>query len=198
MTRVRHLIWITAVLLLVIPQASFGQARVTDDAFVSSATPTSNNETPASLVGQEAPKPTFERSIPQYRLANAYATELDRPLMDSPHQSRSAKSSTTQFNGNDFPLGRRFWVLTGIAVGLTFADVELTQACLREKTCTEANPLMPESRAKAYAIQVPFTFASTYFSYRLRRSGSERWWLPQLGILMGHSVGTAANLKIRF
>src|SRR5437870_501152 len=52
MTRVRHLIWITALLLLVIPQASFGQAPVTDDAFVSSATPTSNNGTSPSLVVQ--------------------------------------------------------------------------------------------------------------------------------------------------
>src|SRR5437899_7959934 len=52
MTRVRHLIWITALLLLVIPQASFGQAPVTDDAFVSAATPTSNNGTSPSLVVQ--------------------------------------------------------------------------------------------------------------------------------------------------
>src|SRR5438445_11075378 len=52
MTRVRHLIWITAVLLLVIPQASFGQAPVKDDAYVTSASSSTNNGANASLVVQ--------------------------------------------------------------------------------------------------------------------------------------------------
>jgi hypothetical protein len=109
------------------------------------------------------------------------------------HASRNQGKSPRNSWGS-----RSFWTLTGIATGSMIADVELSQACLQRHTCSEANPLMPESRAKAYAIQVPLTFATSYLSYRMRKKGSARAWLPEVGLLVGHSVGIASGLRFAF
>jgi hypothetical protein len=93
---------------------------------------------------------------------------------------------------------RGFWALTTAATALTIADVELSQACLQQAACTEANPLLPRSRAAAYAVQLPLAAAATLFSYHLKKHRAKRWWVPQFGLLLGHSIGAGSGARMAF
>ncbi len=91
---------------------------------------------------------------------------------------------------------RNYWLLTGVAVGLTVADIELTQHCLHQGTCHEGNPLVPTTnRAKLYPLQLGLTAAQSYLAYRLKRKGSKAWWLPQLSLSASHAVGVGFGLR---
>jgi hypothetical protein len=46
----------------------------------------------------------------------------------------------------------KFLSVGAIYAGVTVADIELTQRCIHAGTCYEANPMMPSSRAGAYAV----------------------------------------------
>lgn len=93
---------------------------------------------------------------------------------------------------------RAFWAATVAATALTVADIELSQACLRQTACTEVNPLLPRSHAAAYAIQLPLTAAGTWFGYHMKKHHQERWWLPQLGIITGHAIGVGSGVRATF
>ena len=45
-------------------------------------------------------------------------------------------------------LDRKFWLMTAATVGMTIADVEMTQRCIRNGTCHEGNPLLPIHHAR--------------------------------------------------
>src|ERR1051326_1076193 len=77
-------------------------------------------------------------------------------------------------------LDKKFLALTGIATALTGADFEMTQHCLGNHSCVEADPLMPSSRAGMYASSVPVNAALYYWSYRLKAKGSRVWWRSEL------------------
>ena len=93
-------------------------------------------------------------------------------------------------------LDSKFWLMTAATVGMTIADVEMTQRCIRNGTCHEGNPLLPEtSRAKIYPIQFALIGVQSYFSYRLKKRGSQAWWLPQFSLAASHGVGLAFGLR---
>ena len=87
-------------------------------------------------------------------------------------------------------------MMTAAAVGMTIADVEMTQRCIRNETCHEGNPLLPRtSRTKMYPIQFALVGVESYFSYRLKKRGSWAWWLPQFSLAASHGVGFAFGLR---
>ena len=89
-----------------------------------------------------------------------------------------------------------YWLLTGVAVGLTVADIELTQHCLHQGTCHEGNPLVPTTnRAMLYPLQLGLTAAQSYLAYRLKRKGSKAWWVPQFSLSASHAVGVGFGLR---
>lgn len=91
---------------------------------------------------------------------------------------------------------RNFWLLTGVSVGLTVADIELTQHCIHKGMCHEGNPLVPTtSRAKLYPLQFGLTAAQSYLAYRLKKKGAKGWWLPQFSLSASHGVGVAFGLR---
>ena len=114
------------------------------------------------------------------------------PLQVSPEQLAGVKATEPH---NSW---RGFWAMTATATALTFADVELSHACLQQGTCTEANPLLPRSRRAAYGIEIPVTAAATLLSYRMKKHHQKRWWLPQFGLILGHAVGTGAGARAAF
>ena len=89
-----------------------------------------------------------------------------------------------------------YWLLTGVAVGLTVADIELTQHCLHQGTCHEGNPLVPTTnQAKLYPLQFGLTVVQSYLAYRLKKKGSKAWWLPQFSLSASHAVGVGFGLR---
>jgi hypothetical protein len=92
---------------------------------------------------------------------------------------------------------RGFWAMTAAATALTFADVELSQTCLQQGTCAEVNPLLPRSRGAAYAIQLPLTATGVWFSYRMKKH-RRKYWSPQLGLVVGHAIGSASGVRAAY
>src|SRR5438132_1877137 len=124
MTRGRHLLWITALLLFVIPATSLGQAPITDDAFVSSATPTSNNGTSPSLVVQAPGGKSFIRF---------YLSRIPTGAVTSPVTSSMVAKATVKL------------YVTAVTATGSF-DVYRVAATWSEKTITynTAPPLGPQ------------------------------------------------------
>jgi hypothetical protein len=92
-------------------------------------------------------------------------------------------------------IDKKFLALTGIATALTVADFEMTQHCLGNRSCVEADPLMPTSRAGMYASSAPVNAALYYWSYRLKAKGSRVWWLPTVAAIASHAVGVGTNIR---
>jgi hypothetical protein len=105
-------------------------------------------------------------------------------VIDSPNEPRHRKV-----------MDRNFLLLAGLTFGLTAADVELTQHCLKEKTCVELNPTLPHSRWGMYAANTPVNLAVMYFSYRRKASGKGGWWIAPLVDAGIHGVGIGTNIR---
>ncbi len=89
---------------------------------------------------------------------------------------------------------KKFGVLSALAAGLTVADFELTQRCLQRRTCVEADPLMPSSRAGMYATNIPLNAALFWWSYRRKQEGKRLWWVAPLVVIGSHAAGVATNV----
>lgn len=92
-------------------------------------------------------------------------------------------------------IDRNFLLLGALTFGLTAADIELTQHCLKEKTCVELNPTLPHSRWGMYAVNTPVNLAVMYFSYRRKASGKGGWWIAPLVDAGIHGVGIGTNIR---
>lgn len=89
---------------------------------------------------------------------------------------------------------KKFVIVNAVHLGLTVADIEVTQHCLANHTCRESNPLMPSCRAGAYAVGMGMVAGEAVSSYYLKRHGS-RWW--SVGPLIGigsHTLGVSLTL----
>ena len=85
----------------------------------------------------------------------------------------------------------RFVSLNALALGLTVADIEVTQHCLARRTCHELNSLLPHSRVGMYAVNLPVNVGAMYLGYRLKKSGRRTWWIAPAIVSGSHGVGAA-------
>lgn len=136
--------------------------------------------------------------LASYALGNAAVSATATQPPPAPDPIRRNHGSLHSNAGRARGSWRAFWVVTATATALMFADIELSQACLQQSTCTEANPLLPRSRAAAYAIELPVTAGVTLLSYRMKKRHEKRWWLPQLGLVLGHGIGAGAGARAAF
>ncbi len=96
--------------------------------------------------------------------------------------------------GTDSPrLGAGFFLLNGLNIGMTALDMSLSQRCVAEHHCREANPLMPPSLAGRISVVAVFAGLGTYVSHRLKKQGSRLWWLAPAFGTAAHSVGAASG-----
>ena len=93
---------------------------------------------------------------------------------------------------------KTFWILTAASYASAVADVELTQACLRNGACQEGNPLLPSDRKKLYAIQMGLSTLTSIISYRWMKDDSKYWYVPQVAIIGAHGVGITFGLRFQF
>jgi hypothetical protein len=90
--------------------------------------------------------------------------------------------------------------------GLMVADIEVTHhlACFQARTCSEANPLLGQTRAQGYAVAAGLTAVSWLGTAYLRKGdrahhvgGLRSWWIVPLIGDAASAVGIAANLARR-
>lgn len=91
-------------------------------------------------------------------------------------------------------LDRKFMLLSSVHLGMALADVGLTQHCLAEHQCSEANPLMPSSRAGQLSIGLGGFAYATAASYWLKKHRSRLWWTPPAAGVATHIVGVASGI----
>ncbi len=99
-------------------------------------------------------------------------------------------------------LDKKFWLALGTAYALTVVDIELTQRCIRAGNCREANPLLGQSRGRAYAVNAAILVPVTIWSYHRkkdqdrngRQKGKMPWWLPSVVSSGSHTVGMSMGL----
>ncbi|MFB3917785.1 MAG: hypothetical protein ACE14M_13720 [Terriglobales bacterium] len=92
-------------------------------------------------------------------------------------------------------IDKKFIALAALVVGLTAADVELTQHCLEARTCYEMNPSLPRSRWGQYAVNTVTNAAVMYLAYHRRARGKWGWWLSPVIDIGAHGAGIGSNLR---
>jgi hypothetical protein len=92
----------------------------------------------------------------------------------------------------------KYLLLGALVLGLTTADVEMTQHCLHAGTCYEMNPTLPHSRLGMYAVNTATNAAVMYFAYRRRKAGKWGWWVAPVVDIGAHGVGVGSNLRFAF
>jgi hypothetical protein len=74
-------------------------------------------------------------------------------------------------------------------------DVEMTQHCIAERKCREANPFMPSSQAGALSVDFALTAYEGLWSYFLKKHHSKIWWIsPAAGIAV-HAAGVGTGFE---
>jgi len=90
---------------------------------------------------------------------------------------------------------RRYFLLNGLAAGMAVFDVEMTQRCIADHRCLEANPVMPSSHLGQLSVNFALAAYGAWWSYRLKKQHSKVWWIfPTTGIAV-HSAGVATGFE---
>ena len=90
-----------------------------------------------------------------------------------------------------------FFVLNGLHLGMAIFDVEMTQHCLADHHCVEANPLMPSSMGGQLGVDFATVGFGALTSYRMKKDDSKLWVLsPAVGIV-AHTLGVATGFAHR-
>ncbi len=133
--------------------------------------------------------------------ANASASSF--PVLSSGTVSEAStaespvRSLGTNLTASSPRLGARFFLFNSLNIGMTALDESLSQQCIAEHRCREANPLMPSSLAGRIGVVAAFAGLGTYVSYRLKRQKSRLWWVPPVFGAAAHSVGAASGFANR-
>jgi len=91
-------------------------------------------------------------------------------------------------------LDSRFCLLNGLHLGMAVFDVAMTQRCIADHSCREGNPIMPSSLAGQLGVNFALVSYSSFVSYKLKKRGSNLWWIsPAIGAA-AHGVGAATGL----
>ncbi|HZU09364.1 MAG TPA: hypothetical protein VFA02_05625 [Pseudacidobacterium sp.] len=90
---------------------------------------------------------------------------------------------------------KKYFLLNGFQLGMAVFDVEMTQLCIRNHRCREANPLMPSSHVGQLSVNFALVAYSSGVSYWLKKRRSKVWWLPPCAGIVVHSIGVATGFE---
>jgi hypothetical protein len=108
-------------------------------------------------------------------------------------------SSVSRFVSSSSPVSlrtfdKRYFFVNGLHLGTAMLDVALTQRCIANHTCSEANPLMPSSAAGQVGVDCALVGYTSWVSYRLKKHHSSLWWIsPTMGTA-AHAVGAGTGI----
>jgi hypothetical protein len=92
---------------------------------------------------------------------------------------------------------RNFLLLNGLHLSLSFADFAMTQHCIAEHKCVEANPMMPSSRGGQIGVGIGVFSYTLAGSYWIKKHNSRLWWIaPGVGIA-AHTAGLMTGIAHR-
>ncbi|MGC8550089.1 MAG: hypothetical protein ACP5M4_10355 [Acidobacteriaceae bacterium] len=156
----------------------------------------------STCMAQDAPvpsKPLPRQSETLLQSAGLESAELSALSAMPPTNSISAPIPIVRrfpaTRAQDMPrLGAGFYLLTGLNIGMTALDIGLSQHCIAQHRCSEANMLLPSSLAARISFVAAFTALGTYVSHRMKVRGSRFWWIPPFSGTVAHSVGVASGL----
>jgi hypothetical protein len=90
---------------------------------------------------------------------------------------------------------RKYFWLNGMQLGMAVFDVEMTQRCIADRRCREANPVMPSSHIGQLSVNFALVAYTSGVSYWLKKRRSKIWWLPSSASIAVHSVGVATGFE---
>ncbi len=156
----------------------------------------------STCMAQDAPvpsKPLLRQSETLVQSAGLESAELSAlSAMPSANSNSAPISIVRRFpasRAQDKPkLGAGFYLLNGLNIGMTALDIGLSQHCIAQHRCTEANTLLPSSLAARISLIAAFTALGTYVSHRMKVRRNQLWWVPPFSGTVAHSVGVASGL----
>jgi hypothetical protein len=92
-------------------------------------------------------------------------------------------------------MDKRYYFLNGMYAGMAVFDVELTQHCISEQKCREANPVMPSSQAGQLSVNFALVAYDAWYSYWLKKHHHKVWWIPPLSGSVVHAAGVATGFE---
>jgi hypothetical protein len=91
-------------------------------------------------------------------------------------------------------LNKTYFFVNGLHLGAAMLDVALTQHCLANHNCSEANPLMPSSVKGQVGVDCALVGYVSWISYRMRKHQSSLWWIaPTMGTA-AHAAGAGTGI----
>jgi len=133
-------------------------------------------------------------TVPDNEIASSNSSSSVTPGVVSPELSAAGFVHVRPVPAaNPRTLSSSFYLLNGLHLGMAVLDVEMTQRCIATHRCREGNPLMPSSQAGGLSVNLALVGSGSYISYRLKKHGSNLWWLsPTVGVA-SHTVGVATS-----
>jgi hypothetical protein len=92
-------------------------------------------------------------------------------------------------------MDKRYYFLNGLHLGMAVFDVEMTQRCISEQKCREANPVMPSSQAGQLSINFVLVGCEAWYSYWLKKHHPKVWWIAPLSGSVVHAAGVATGFE---
>lgn len=132
-------------------------------------------------------------TAPDYETASSLSSSSLSPgvVSAAPSAARFVRMPTETIPGI---LNSKFFLFNGLHLGMATLDVTMTQRCIAAHTCREANPLMPASFAGKLCVNFALVGYSSFVSYRMKKHGSNLWWISPASGVAVHSVGAATGI----
>jgi hypothetical protein len=154
--------------------------------------PTRGDNQPS--IGLPALRSCLSRTPPMRTAAAAAASaSLSAPTSSAPTPPSASDLSAPAQRGSR-TLDTRYFLLNSLHFGLAGFDVAMTQHCIADQHCREANPLMPRSSAGQLTVSFAAVGYSSFISFWLRKHRSHFWWTAPLVGIAAHSAGLATGL----
>ncbi len=132
-----------------------------------------------SATGNEV-RPYTVSSCPNYPDAPSAVIKASAPDNNSGTVSARAAAPAAK-GGLSRAIDRKYLLVMGAMFAASIVDVEKTNTCLEQRTCSFV-PAPLRSRAALYGIGLPVDAGIAYIGYRLK-AGRDRWWfVPGLGV----------------
>ncbi len=157
---------------------------------------------------QEAPIPfkQIEQNLEFFASPAASGGELDSGL--NVGATSGVSSSAALFNTSSSTdaaiqaltaahkrhLGRAYYLLNGLHLGMAALDLAFTQHCIAEHRCREGNPLMPPSLGGRVGLTAGLVGFGFFESGRQKLKGAGSWWAVPIVGIGAHGAGIATGL----
>lgn len=151
---------------------------------------------PLGEVAQLVPGPMETGRTPSTAASSPVLFALS-PSISSPAAEFSGRNSFAISGAQSRRIGAAYFLLNGLNLGMATLDLTLSQRCIAENHCREANPLMPPTFAGRISVVAAVVSLGAFASRRLKRQGTGSWWVPPTAGIIAHSAGAASGLVHR-